>query len=393
MGKGFSFLKWIVLSCLIALIAGATSAGFLISLDYFTNIRVHADWLLACLPIGGWLTIWLYKQFDAHALKGNHLITASIQNPTMPIIPMVMAPLIYTTTIIAHLFGGSTGREGTALQISTALSDQLSQPFKLSPSQRSIALKMAVAAGFGSIFGTPLAGAVFALEYAYTKQQQQIFQLVPIVFTAMIADQVTLAFGVVHSNYTIALYPLMQLTHWMYLLMAALIYGLAAFIFKHGMHSSKKILLKILPNPYWRIIVGGTMIAIIVYATEGFKFIGLGIPTILQAFETTTAPTDFLFKIGLTILTLSVGFKGGEVTPLFFIGATLGSALSLFCPLPIGFLAGMGLVAVLGAAAKTPLASTILAYELFGKEALIYAFIVCIIASFISGKQSIYRES
>lgn len=392
MGKGFSFLKWIVLSCLIGLTAGATSAGFLISLDYFTNIRVHADWLLACLPIGGWLTIWLYKQFDATALKGNHLITASIQNPTMPIIPMVMAPLIYITTIVAHLFGGSTGREGTALQISTALSDQLSQPFKLSPSQRSIVLKMAVAAGFGSIFGTPLAGAVFALEYVYTKQQQ-FFQLVPVVFTAMIADQVTLSFGVVHSNYSISLYPMMQLTHWMYLLMAGLFFGLAALVFKHGMQICKKFLLKILPNPYWRIIVGGTMIAIIVFATEGFKFIGLGIPSILEAFETTAAPTDFLFKIGLTILTLSVGFKGGEVTPLFFIGATLGSAISLYCPLPISFLAGMGLVAVFGAAAKTPLASTILAYELFGKEALIYAFIVCIIASFISGKQSIYRES
>lgn len=391
MGKWFTILKWSVLCCFIALMAGATSAFFLITLDYFTHIRVQSNWLLACLPIGGWLTIWLYKQFDDNAIKGLQLISKSIQDPKSPIIPILMAPLIYITTIIAHVFGASTGREGTALQISTALADQLSQPFKLSPTQRAIVLRMAIAAGFGAVFGTPLAGTVFALEFMYTKQQPA-FQIVPILLTALVADQITLVLGAVHSNYRISFYPDLQFNNWMYLLLASLAFGFAAFLFKYGMGSFKKRCLQIIPNPYWRIIIGGTLIAIIVFVTNAFKYIGLGVPSILEAFETTAAPIDFIFKLCLTILTLSVGFKGGEATPLFFIGATLGSALSLYCPLPTGFLAGMGLVAVFGAAAKTPLASALMAYELFGKEALIYAFVVCIIASFISGKRSIYRE-
>jgi H+/Cl- antiporter ClcA len=173
--------------------------------------------------------------------------------------------------------------------------------------------------------------------------------------------------------------------------MAAIIFGLVAWIFKVGMQKSKAQLVKYLPNEWWRIVLGSILLSMVIYSFNAFDFAGLGLEKILNAYTTAAAPTDFVIKLLLTILTLSIGFKGGEVTPLFFIGATLGSGLSLFIPLPISFLAGMGMVAVFGAAAKTPLASAILAFELFGKEYIFYSFAICIIASFIAGKKSIYQ--
>jgi len=147
----------------------------------------------------------------------------------------------------------------------------------------------------------------------------------------------------------------------------------------------------LIPNESWRAVSGGILIAVVIYSTAIDDFIGLGIPYILNAYSAPAIPFAFLIKLLLTIFSLSIGFKGGEVTPLFFIGATLGSALSLIIPLPISFLAGMGMVAVFGAASKTPLATALLAYELFGKEYIFYAFVIAFIASFIAGKKSIYQ--
>ena len=178
----------------------------------------------------------------------------------------------------------------------------------------------------------------------------------------------------------------------LFLLIAAFAFGITAWIFKSGLNLMNKMASKYFPDELWRALLGGILIAVIVYSGQLFKFIGLGIPNILNAYTLAAFPTDFILKLLLTILSISVGFKGGEVTPLFFIGATLGSMLSMYIPLPISFLAGLGMITVFGAAARTPLTAAFLAYELFGKEYIFYAFIICFIASFIAGKKSIYQS-
>ena len=386
-----SFIKWCILSLLVSFFAGTTSAFFLVSLYYLSDLRNKYIWLIAFLPIAGLFTALLYQNLGKNASKGNKLIVETIQQPTNPLLDWLMAPLILFTTLIAHLFGASVGREGTALQLSAGLSDQLTKTFNLTPSERVVLLRAAVAAGFGAVFGTPLAGAIFALEF--TGNQISFNKSIsPILICAILANQVTLWWGINHPVYSVTQIPSLTATSILFMLIAAFLFGITAWIFKNGLTLLNRMASKYIPDELWRAVFGGLLIAAIIYSAELFKFIGLGIPSILNAYSFAAFPTDFFLKLLLTILSISVGFKGGEVTPLFFIGATLGSMLSVYIPLPISFLAGLGMITVFGAAARTPLSAAFLAYELFGKEYIFYAFFICLIASFIAGKKSIYQS-
>ncbi len=386
-----SLAKWAFICILIALFAGSGSALFLITLDYITEIRDDHTLLIAFLPIAGFITALIYLHIGKASAAGNSLINENIVTPTKPILHFLMAPLILLTTLLAHLFGGSAGREGTALQISAGLADQLTKPFQLNSIERCSLLLAAVAAGFGSVFGTPIAGAVFALEFTRTKKILTPHSIIIVIICAYLSHWVCLAWGVFHTTYIINDIPQLNFINFTWLLISALVFGIIAFTFKKSLHFFKQWASKYIPNELWKSVIGGTIIAVIVYSINGFDFIGLGIQSIVEAFRVPANNFDFIIKMVLTILTLGVGFKGGEVTPLFFIGATLGSCLSLILPLPISFLSGMGMVAVFGAAAKTPISATFLAWELFGKEYFFYAFVICIIASFIAGKKSIYQ--
>lgn len=385
-------VKWGILCLLVSLLAGSSSALFLYTLDIVTQIRKEQLLLIAFLPLAGIITILAYELLGKDAVQGNPLILKTIAEPSKKILPIAMAPLIYISTLLSHLFGGSAGREGTALQLSASLSDQLTKPFKLSKIERGVLLKAAIAAGFGSVFGTPLAGTIFALEC--TKNRIQLSRVIlPVYICSFLANWVTETWSIEHIQYAITELPSINFRNMIGILTTSIIFGLAAWLFKVGMEKSKQQLAKYIPNERWRVLLGSILISLIVYIFNGFEFVGLGIEKIVDAYIVAAAPTDFALKIFLTILTISIGFKGGEVTPLFFIGATLGSGLSLLIPLPISFLAGMGMVAVFGASAKTPLASAVLAFELFGKEYIFYAFAICIIASFIAGKKSIYQTN
>lgn len=387
-----SSFKWGILCLLISFLAGSTSALFLVLLDAVTLFRTKNNGLIALLPIAALITVILYQTVGRKSASGNHLIVATILQPSKPLIDWLMAPLILFTTLIAHLVGASVGREGTALQLSASLSDQLTQPFKLNKSERAILLKAAVAAGFGAVFGTPLAGALYALEFAGKKIQFNK-NIVPIFICGFLANQVCLWWGIQHTVYTINQLPAISFHTGFLILIAAIVFGIIAFLFKTGLPFTKELAIKLIPNDLWRAVIGGFLIAAIIYFAGLFDFAGLGIPSILNAYVNAETPYAFFIKLLLTIISLSVGFKGGEVTPLFFIGATLGSTLSLIIPLPISFLAGMGMVAVFGAASKTPLASALLSFELFGQDIIFYAFVISFIASFIAGKKSIYQSN
>lgn len=385
-----SLLKWGILCILISLFAGSSSALFLVLLDSVTTVRTTYSGLIALLPLAALISVLLYQTIGKKSAKGNQLIVATIEQSSKPLIEWMMAPFILFSTLIAHLCGASVGREGTALQLSASLSDQLTRPFKLSDYERALLLKAAVAAGFGAVFGTPLAGALFALEFA-DKKIQFNKNIAPIFVCGFLADQVTRWWGIQHTIYSITQLPSLNIFSGLQILLAAILFGIIAFVFKAGLTFTKFSMEKLIPNESWRAVTGGILIAVVIYSTAIDDYIGLGIPYILHAYSAQAMPFAFLIKLLLTIFSLSIGFKGGEVTPLFFIGATLGSTLSFIIPLPISFLAGMGMVAVFGAASKTPLATALLAYELFGKEYIFYAFVIAFIASFIAGKKSIYQ--
>lgn len=382
--------KWLLLSLLIGIPVGLASAGFLTALDWVTQTREAAIWLIAFLPLGGLLIGLLYHYYGQDVVKGNNQLLEEFHSPKQ-IIPFKMAPLVLIGTLLTHLFGGSAGREGTAVQMGGAIADQFSKKFGITSSERQMILIAGISGGFASVFGTPLAGAVFAIE-VLAKGTNRYRAVLPSLFTAVVADMTCHYAGATHTIYTIPFVPDIQPTFLLWSVLAGILFGLAAFSFSKVVHFFGKMFSSGFSYPPLRPVIGGIIIAVVVYLMGTTKYIGLGIPTIVSAFEQSLPPYDFMIKLLLTTFTLGAGFKGGEVTPLFFIGATLGNALSFFIPLPMALLAGMGFVAVFSGATNTPLACTIMGLELFGTEAGIFIAIACFVAFFASGKTGIYSS-
>lgn len=389
----FSYiLKWTAISLIIALFIGTASALFLISLNWATDFRTSHEWLIYFLPLAGFIVGAIYYYYGKDAEAGNNLLIDTIHEPTKEKIPLKMAPLVYMGTIVTHFFGGSAGREGTALQMAGSIADQFSKPFRLKPSDRSILIIAAVAAGFGSVFGTPLAGTIFGLEF-YLIGRIRYNAIFPALISAVIADNVCKLWGAHHTLYHItATIPNLSFPTIFYAILAGIFFGLCAIVFSRGLSSTSKLFKTKIKYPPLRPFVGGIIVVLGVLLLGTTKYIGLGIPTIVDSFQEQLPAYDFAFKIIFTVITLAAGFKGGEVTPLFFIGATLGNALGYFIPLPPSLLAGMGFVAVFSGATNTPIACSIMAIELFGAECGIFVSIACVVAYLVSGHTSIYGK-
>jgi H+/Cl- antiporter ClcA len=382
-------LKWIFICALTGIFSGSASAFFLVVLEWVTQFREHNNWIIWLLPIGGLLIGLCYHYLGANVVKGNNLLLEEYENPQKTI-PLKMAPLVFIGTLITHLFGGSAGREGTAVQMGGAITDQFTGIFKLDNSDRKTLIILGISAGFASVFGTPLAGALFALEVLYfSKISHKSIALSFI--TAYIAYFTVEFWQVKHTHYSIPILPEINFTNLFWVILVSVLFGLAAMLFSRSTHFWGKLFSKTIAFPPLRPFVGGIIIALAIYFIGTTKYIGLGIPTIVDSFSNPNASYDFLLKILFTGFTLGAGFKGGEVTPLFFVGATLGSALSIIVPLPIALLAGMGFVAVFSGATHTPIACTVMGMELFGIESGIFIGIACITAYFSSGSVGIYH--
>ena len=384
----FNTFKWIVICLCIGILSGSASAFFLVSLNWVTHFRESHLWIIGLLPIGGLLIGWVYHYYEKEVVKGNNQIIATYYNPTQ-IIPLKMAPLIFASTLITHLFGGSTGREGTAVQMSGAIADQFTTLFKLKPAERKTLLIVGISAGFASVFGTPLAGAIFAIEVLFFGKINPK-SILPAFFVAFIANTVVNLWKVNHTLYSIPIVPEVSAFNLLLVIAIGVLFGLASLLFSSSTRFWSNTFVKYIHYPPLRPFIGGIVIAASLYFMGTTKYIGLGIPTILEAFNNPSESYDFLLKILFTAFTLGAGFKGGEVTPLFFIGATFGSALSLFIPLPLALLAGLGFVAVFAGATHTPIACTIMGMELFGIQSGVYIGITCFTAYFCSGMNGIY---
>lgn len=378
------------MSILLGMFIGTAIAFFLITLEWVTQFRTNHTFVLFGLPVAGLVIGWVYHKFGNQAVRGNNLLLESYETETEKI-PFRMAPLVYLGTILTHLFGGSAGREGTAVQIGGAFTAQVERWIPISSDERKTLLLMGISGGFAAVFGTPLAGILFAFELVLFSRVK-LQALFPVIFIAFFADFWCHFCGATHTLYAPLELPQVEFSTFVWIILAGLIFGATALLFSLTGSFLNRTFVQLIPSPIWLPFIGG-MVLMVFFATTGLtQFMGLGIPSIVDAFEVNAAPTDFLIKLLLTTFTLAVGFKGGEVTPLFFVGATLGSALALFVPLPISLLAGMGFVAVFSGATHTPVACTVMGMELFGWEVGVYLGIACYVAFLISNSMGIYRK-
>ncbi|MBS1594101.1 MAG: voltage-gated chloride channel family protein [Bacteroidetes bacterium] len=390
----------------VSIIIGLIVAFFLWVLEWATNVRQTHLWIIYLLPLAGILITYVYRQYGKNSDAGNNLIMDEIHEPGGGI-PVRMAPLVLISTVVTHLFGGSAGREGTAVQIGGSVSSFFSNIFNFKQEDRRILLMCGMAAGFGAVFGTPVAGCIFALE-VLSVGRIKYDALIPCLIAATIGHFTCISTGVHHTHYVIAyqsgkvfLFPYLSFDFLLLIKVigAGVCFGLTGFLFAELSH-----LLKSMFNNYIRItwlipVVGGALVVGISLLIGSFDYLGLGVTSanpggisIVSAFQVGGATNlSWFWKLLLTAITLSSGFKGGEVTPLFFIGATLGNMIAHFTGAPVDLMAGLGFIAVFAGATNTPLACTFMGIELFGGAYSLYFAIACFTAYYFSGHSGIYH--
>ncbi|MES2925057.1 MAG: voltage-gated chloride channel family protein [Verrucomicrobiota bacterium] len=392
-------LRWLALLVPLAVTVGSASAFFLWALDAVTRVRFANPGLLFLLPIAGLCIGLLYQLYGRSADGGNNLLIDEIHRPGAGV-PRRMAPLILLGTLFTHLFGGSAGREGTALQMGGSIAATFARFLKPDPAVVRVLLMAGVAAGFGSIFGTPVAGAVFALEVLVVGRVQYD-ALIPCFFASLVADWTCRTWGIGHTHYQVEVLATgNQPDLWLMgkVILAAVGFGLASFLFSTLSHRLGDAFKTHIPRAELRPVAGGLIVIGLFFLAGTPDYLGLGVlgnrpdAITLPAFFTSTGipASAWAWKLLFTVITLSAGFKGGEVTPLFFIGAALGNTLALALGAPVDLFAALGFVAIFAGATNTPLASTFLGMELFGAGNGIYIATACIIAYRCSGSKGIY---
>jgi H+/Cl- antiporter ClcA len=381
--------QWIGLGTLVGLFCGAASALFLFLLGEVTSYRGGHEWIVYLLPLAGLVIGVLYARFGESIKAGNNLVIDTIHDEG-PEIPFRMLPMVLVGTVATHLFGGSAGREGTAVQMGASLSDFISHRLRLGPELRQQLLAAGVAGGFGSVFGTPIAGAIFGLEFVVLGRIEYR-ALVPALIASVVGDLTTRGLGIVHTLYPAAphveLDPLLCLK-WLGFAVAIALTSIAFIELTHFLKRFGERHVKMLGV---RMAIGGAIVVLLWKVVGTSDYLGLGVPTIVRSFDDPNlAEYAFALKLVFTAITLGAGFLGGEVTPLFFIGAALGGVLAPALGIPRELGAGVGLAAVFAASSNTPLALSVMAVELLGANILPHVVIVCVVAYLITGHRSIY---
>lgn len=383
-----AFLKWLIFACFIGGLMGVVGAGFHYAIDFATQLRGSHWWLLCLLPVAGLFIVASYHVTGMEDDRGTEFVLASVREGKA--LRFRTAPLIFVGTVLTHLTGGSAGREGAALQLGGCISGSLGRLLKLNDKDERIITMCGMSAGFSALFGTPLAAAVFAMEVESIGVMYYA-ALVPCVLSALIANLVSSLLGVASTAYSLAAVPGLSAVTLLQVIGLGVLCGALASLFCRAMRLGGKLYSK-LSNPYLRIALGGVLVAALSLLEGSGDYNGAGMQVIEAALTGSAVPWAFVLKILFTVLTLGAGFKGGEIVPCFFVGATFGCVAAPLLGMDAGFGAALGMVAVFCGVTNSPMTSILLSYELFGGQGVALMALGVSVSYLLSGYSGLYKE-
>lgn len=385
-----TFIKWILFSLVTGILCGLAGVLFHHCVNEGTLLREKYPFLLFFLPVAGIIIVFLYHICKMDNDKGTNTILLAVRDNS-PISPF-LAPVILISTAITHMFGGSAGREGAALQIGGGIGATLAKIFKLKEQTSSVLTMCGMSALFSAVFGTPLTATVFTLEVICVGAMHYSV-LFPALLAALISTHVAQQFGGEVTKFALMSIPSFDFVTLIKVFLLSGCTALVSILFIVLMHEATKLGSKFIPNKYIKIVIGGLIIIILTCITGSFDYNGAGMEIIHNALENGVAPpTAFILKIIFTVVTLSAGFKGGEIVPSFFIGSTFGVLMSSIFGLNSSFAAAVGLIAFFCSVVNCPIATILLSIELFGSEGVLYFAAAVAVSYIISGNHSLYSS-
>lgn len=382
-------LKWIIFAIIVGAIVGLCGTAFYFALSLVTVLRTQNTWLIFLLPLGGLGIVAMYRFLHNEKDTGTNLVISAIHSDDE--LPLRMAPLIFVSTLITHLFGGSAGREGAALQMGGSIGNALGKLFRFDDKDKHVMIMCGMSAAFSALFGTPMAAAILPMEMVSVGVMYYI-ALVPCVISSLVAHGIAYSFGVSNEMFIIRSIPKFGIITSIEISVLAILCALVSILFCVLLHKSEDLYKRFFTNPYIRVIAGGCIIIILTLLVGNQDYNGTGINIIEHCINGTVRPEAFLLKMIFTALTLGAGYKGGEIVPSFFTGAAFGCLFGNLLGFSPTLCTAVGMTAVFCGVTNCPITSLLISFELFGYDGMPYFLLATALSYMLSGYFGLYRS-
>jgi H+/Cl- antiporter ClcA len=382
-------VKWVIFAILVGLVVGLCGTAFYYGMTLVTVLRAQNPWLIFLLPVGGLIIVGLYHLFHDEKDTGTNLVISAIHSGDE--LPFRMAPLIFISTLITHLFGGSAGREGAALQMGGSIGNTLGKIFRFDEKDKHVMIMCGMSAAFSALFGTPMAAAIFSMEMISVGIMYYI-ALVPCVISSLVAHGIASYFGITNELFLIDEIPAFGILSSIKVSILAILCALVSILFCVVLHQSEALYKRFFKNPYLRAVVGGVLVVLLTLLVGNQNYNGTGITIINQCINGTVRPEAFLLKILFTALTLGAGYKGGEIVPSFFTGAAFGCLFGNLLGFSPTLCAAVGMTSVFCGVTNCPITSLLISFELFGYDGMPYFLLSVAFSYMLSGYFGLYRS-
>lgn len=382
-------IKWIIFSIVSGIVVGSAGTLFYFGMSLVTLLREKNPWLIFLLPIGGLLIVGSYRLLQNEKNSGTNLVLSAIHSNDE--LPLRMAPLIFVSTLITHLFGGSAGREGAALQLGGSIGNGLGRLFRFDEKDKHVMIMCGMSAAFSTLFGTPMAAAIFSMEVV-TVGIMHYSALVPCVLSSLVAFGFGQFFGVGQELFLLHKIPAFTVSSAAVTSVLAILCALVSIFFCVVLHQTEHLYKHFFKNPYARVFAGGCIVIVLTLCVGDQRYNGAGMHIIEQCMEGNVVPEAFLLKIIFTALTLGAGFKGGEIVPSFFIGATFGCLFGNMIGFSPELCTAIGMTSVFCGVTNCPITSLLISFELFGYEGMPYFLLAIAFSYMLSGYYGLYSS-